>query len=76
MTISNEAVDAVCAAHVTILPREAIRSILEAAAGIIRAECLEEAADHAFKDKKIQGLQRVLIGNYLRARAVAERGEG
>jgi hypothetical protein len=39
-----------------------------------RAAALEDAADDAFKDKSIQGLKRVLIGNYLRARAVTERG--
>lgn len=34
-----------------------------------KAEALDEAAIAAFNDKKIQGLQRVLIGNWLRARA-------
>lgn len=31
-----------------------------------KAEALEEAAVAAFNDKKTQGLQRVLIGNWLR----------
>lgn len=31
-----------------------------------KAEALEEASVAAFNDKKIQGLQRVLIGNWLR----------
>lgn len=39
------------------------------------AKALEDAADAAFKDKGIQGLRRVLIGNWLRARAAAVRGE-
>lgn len=34
-----------------------------------KAEALREAADGAFKDKSIQGLQRTLIGTWLRARA-------
>lgn len=31
-----------------------------------KAEALEEASVAAFNDKKIQGLRRVLIGNWLR----------
>ena len=57
--------------------RAEARDILEAAAPHMlreaQAVALEEAADAAFKDKKIQGLQRVLIGNYLRARANESR---
>jgi len=34
-----------------------------------KVEALEEAAVDAFNDKKIKGLQRVLIGNWLRNRA-------
>lgn len=33
------------------------------------AQALEAAADDAFKDKSIQGLARVVVGNWLRARA-------
>lgn len=33
-----------------------------------KREALEEAAVAAFRDRKIQGLQRVLIGSWLRAR--------
>ncbi len=45
--------------------RTLAREVLEAAAPIL----VEALASEAFKDKKIQGLQRVLIGNWLRARA-------
>lgn len=36
-----------------------------------RRDALNEAADAAFKDKSVQGLQRVLIGNWLRSRAAS-----
>lgn len=32
----------------------------------VKSEALEEASVAAFNDKKIQGLRRVLIGNWLR----------
>ena len=71
MTISNEAVEAGLAAWgkwpVGVSPKEQMTSILEAAAGIIRAECLEEAADELHKYSPP-------YGNWLRARAAAERG--
>jgi len=39
-----------------------------------QAEALREAADEAFRDKALQGLQRVVIGNWLRSRATHIEG--
>jgi hypothetical protein len=67
MTISNEAVEAATKAFIeegTLIPA------LEAAAGIIRAECLEEAADKA----EALGIA-VISPSSLHARAATERGQ-
>jgi len=73
MTISNEAIEAAYAAHLGHKSvrspdnaKEAIRTALEAAAPIIRAECLEEAAD---------AWGPTGTATWLRARAVAERAD-
>lgn len=44
---------------------------LEAVVAATQARSLEEAATDAFADKKIQGLQRVVIGTWLRGRMYA-----
>ena len=93
MTISNEAVEAAgIAIHNEIsdwyplegVPdldahaKELARKALEASAGIIRAECLEEAADAADdpspEDMDGYFIDQADVGRWLRARAVAERG--
>lgn len=45
------------------------RAALEAAAPLLMAQTLREAADDAFKDKNTQGLARAVIGNWLRMKA-------
>lgn len=45
------------------------RAALEAAAPLLMAQTLREAADDAFKDKSTQGLARAVIGNWLRMKA-------
>lgn len=95
MTISNEAIEAAKAgirAHAHIdwqaehLVEGLARAALEAAAGIIRAECLEEAAkelaqlpyvkpghpDRA-EYERVLAVRRGNADAWLRARAVAER---
>jgi hypothetical protein len=73
--ISNEAIAAArCAVEALPTNRhissdEMIDRALEAAAPLIKAQGLSEAGDAAFKDKGIQGLQRILTGNWLRAKA-------
>ena len=102
MTISNEAVEKALSAGLSThdwgmfeaqqgdmgeAVDEAIRAALEAAAPIIRAECLEEAAkelsqlayvrpDHPDRAEyqRMIGIRRGNTDDWLRARALAERG--
>ena len=93
MTISNEAVEKALSAGLSThdwgmfeaqqgdmgeAVDEAIRAALEAAAPIIRAECLEEAGDAADdpsrEDMDTYFIDQSDVGRWLRARALAERG--
>ena len=49
--------------------RNDARAALEAAAPLLVAQTLREAADDAFNDKSAQGLARAVIGNWLRKKA-------
>ena len=90
MTISNEAVEAAAIAlgklvwadydHETDMDSDEheanARAALEAAAGIIRAECLEDAADEVMgpSDVLLDGATCRWIAMELREQAAAERG--
>ena len=69
MTISNEVtVVALQAWRATPFGGDALMNALEAAAPIIRAECLDEAAETVY----VEGA--LVNAAWLRARAVEERG--